>query len=177
MEYEHQLLWIIPNDNYIEKKLEDGKPIFYQFVLGDRDHRTKTTDFCKKYGFTGYPEGGSHTDWGKYFIELGFAVFFNSAVTIDKKYFGGIYLPKQLTSKQITFFEEQKKLFYDKYHTSSSFFDAAVLPDGNLSYRSTNGLRDLKIEAIINGKSPENGIDLFYEELELQKSKLTNIKK
>lgn len=175
MKYEQQLLWIIPNNNYIN--LEDGKPVCYPFVLGDKDHKKKAIDFCEEYGFTDFPVGGSHDDWGRYFTEKGFAVFFNSAVTIDNQYFGCWYLPKQLSMKQIDFMEEQKEFFYQKYNCHPSFFGVCVQPEGDLSYPSTNGLRILKIEAMINGKSTENAIDLFYEEISSQKEKLNNIRK
>lgn len=175
MKYEQQLLWIIPNGDYIN--LEDGNPICYPFVLGDKDHKKKAIDFCEEYGFTGFPAGGSHDDWGKYFTEKGFAVFFNSAVTIDNKYFGCWYLPKQLSLKQIDFIVEQRDFFYQKYNCHPSFFGVCVQPEGDLSYPSTNGLRILKIEAMINGKSIENGIDLFYEEISLQRERLNDIRK
>lgn len=177
MDYEKQLLWIVPNDEYSNKNLEDGKTVFYPHILGDRDHRTRLIDFCCQYGFTNYPEGGSHNDWGKYFTRLGFAIFFNSGVTVDNKYFGSIFLPIQLTNSQIDFFESQKELFYEKYHSNPGFFEAVVLPEGNLEYRSSNGFRDLKIEAIINGKPSNNGIDLFYDELASQKEKLGKFSK
>lgn len=177
MDYEKKLLWIIPNNEYNDRNLEDGKPIFYPFILGDRDHRIRTVDFCNQYGFTNYPEAGSHNDWGKYFTELGFSVVFNSAVTVDSKYFCSIFLPKQLTNNQIEFFESQKEMFYEKYHSNPGFFEAVVLPEGNLEYRSSNGFRDLKIEAIINGKPNNNGIDLFYDEINSQKEKLSRFGK
>lgn len=175
MKYEQQLLWIIPNGDY--ENLEDGNPIFYPFILGNRDHRNKAKDFCEKYGFTGFPEGGSHDDWGRYFTEKGFAVFFNSAVMIDDKYFGGWYLPKQLTMKQIEFVEDQKSFFVEKYNSHPSFFGVCVQPDGDLAYSSSNGFRNLKIEAMISGKAPNNAIDLFYDEISLQKEKLNGIRK
>lgn len=175
MKYEQQLLWIIPNNDYVN--LEDGNPVFYPFVLGDKDHKKKAIDFCEGYGFTNFPAGGSHDDWGRYFTERGFAVFFNSAVTIDSQYFGCWYLPKQLSLKQIEFIEGQKEFFYQKYNSHPSFFGVCVQPNENLNYPSTNGLRILKIEAMINGKDIDNAIDLFYEEISLQKEKLNGIRK
>lgn len=175
MKYEQQLLWIIPNDEY--EDLVDGDPVFYPFILGDRDHRNKAMDFCNEHNLTDFPEGGSHDDWGRYFTERGFAVFFNSAVMIDNKYFGSWYLPKQLSLKQIEFIEGQKEFFYQKYNSHPSFFGVCVQPDGDLAYSSSNGLRNLKIEAMINGKSSDNAIDLFYDEISLQKEKLNGIRK
>lgn len=175
MNYEQQLLWIIPNGDYIDRNLEDGRPVFYPFVLGITDHRDRAAEFCKEYGLNNYPEGGSHNDWGKYFIERGFVVFFNSAVTIDNKYFGSFFLPNQLTINQIDFLESQKEMFYEKY--DPTILKTVVKPDGDLEYKSSTGLRDLKIEAIINGKSTENGIDLFYDEINFQKERLNSIRK
>ena len=175
MKYEQQLLWIIPNGDY--ENLEDGNPIFYPFILGNRDYRDKATDFCKEYGFTDFPNGGSHDDWGRYFTEKGFAIFFNSAVMIDDKYYGCWYLPRKLTMKQVEFIESQKNFFEEKYNSHPSFFEVCVQPDGDLAYSSSNGFRNLKIEAIINGKAPNNAIDLFYNEISLQKEKLNGIRR
>lgn len=109
MKYEQQLLWIIPNGDY--ENLEDGNPIFYPFILGNRDHRNKAKDFC------------------------------------------------------------------EKYNSHPSFFGVCVQPDGDLAYSSSNGFRNLKIEAMISGKAPNNAIDLFYDEISLQKEKLNGIRK
>lgn len=177
MKNEQQLLWIIPNGDYTDRNLEDGIPVFYPFVVGDRDHGTRTTEFCKEYGFTDCPIGGSHDDWGKYFTSKGLAIFFNSGIKLDNEYFGCWYLPSQLTTKQIEFLENQKELFYEQYNKHPSFFRSLVKTDGELSYRSSNGFRDLKIEAMISGISLDNGIDIFYNEINLQKEKLNNIKK
>ena len=41
MEYEKQLIWIIPNNEYSENNLEDGRVAFFPFMTGDRDHRSR----------------------------------------------------------------------------------------------------------------------------------------
>jgi len=110
MEYEKQLIWIIPNNEYSENNLEDGRGTFFPFMTGDRDHRSRCQEFCEEHKLSNYPVGGSHDDWGKYLTERGFIVFFNSGVTIDNKYFGALYLPAQLTEKQINFLEDRKEL-------------------------------------------------------------------
>ena len=79
-------------------------------MTGDRDHRSRCQEFCDEHKLSNYPVGGSHDDWGKYLTERGFIVFFNSGVTIDNKYFGALYLPAQLTEKQINFLEDRKEL-------------------------------------------------------------------
>lgn len=174
MENERQLLWIIPNDEYNDRNLKDGDTIFYPFTVGDRDHGTRTTEFCDEYGFVNYPIGGSHNDWGKYLTDRGLAVFFNSGMKIDDKYFGCWYLPSQLTAKQIEFLESQKELFYEQYNTHPSFFRSFVKPEGDMGYKSPNGFRDLKLEAQINNQTTENGVDIFYNEINSQKEKLNN---
>ena len=110
MKYEKQLIWIIPNNEYSENNLEDGRGTFFPFMTGDRDHRSRCQEFCEEHKLSNYPVGGSHDDWGKYLTERGFIVFFNSGVTIDNKYFGALYLPAQLTEKQINFLEDRKEL-------------------------------------------------------------------
>ena len=102
MNIEKQLLWIIPNKDYNDRGLEDGKPILYPMEIGNSDHITKTQDFCTKYGLSNYPPlGGSHDDWGKYFTELGFAVVFNSGITIDNKYLRTIWSLLQTLSSAL----------------------------------------------------------------------------
>lgn len=44
-------------------------------------------------------------------------------------------------------------------------------------YKTTNGFRSLKLEAMIHGEPANNAIDLFYEEISLQKEKLNGIRK
>lgn len=171
MEYEKQLIWIIPNGEYENKNLEDGKGVFFSFMAGDRDHRFKCQDFCSEHHLENYPVGGSHDDWGKYFTKLGFVVFFNSGVMIDNKYFGGMYLPADLTEKQIEFLEARKELLEEKYYHSPSFLGIRVLASYPLDYKN-NGFRDLKIESIIENNPSDDAIELLYRELEKQKENL-----
>ena len=107
-------------------------------------------------------------------IENGFLVFFNSGMKLDNEYFGCWYIPSRLTSKQIEFLESQKELFYAQYNSHPSFFRSFVRPEGELEYKSSNGLRDLKLEALINNQPVENGIDIFYNEINFQKEKLNS---
>ena len=144
MEYEKQLIWIIPNNEYSENNLEDGRGTFFPFMTGDRDHRSRCQEFCEEHKLSNYPVGGSHDDWGKYLTERGFIVFFNSGVTIDNKYFGALYLPAQLTEKQINFLEDRKELLEEKYNHNTSFLGIRVLASTPLDYRN-NGFRDLQI--------------------------------
>lgn len=66
MEYEKQLIWIIPNNEYSENNLEDGRGTFFPFMTGDRDHRSRCQEFCEEHKLSNYSVGGSHDDWGKY---------------------------------------------------------------------------------------------------------------
>ena len=166
---EKQLLWIIPNSDYTDINLNDGEPIFFPYIIGTVDHGSRAKEFCINYNFTNYPPNNSHNDWGKYFTDKGFAVFFNSGVMLENKYFGCWYLPNELTIKQIDFLEKQKELFYEKYNSHPSFFRSFVNTDKDIGYQSPNGFRDLKIEALINNQTPNNGIDILYNEIVSQK--------
>lgn len=171
MEYEKQLIWIIPNNEYSENNLEDGRGTFFSFMTGDRDHRSRCQEFCEEHKLSNYPVGGSHDDWGKYLTERGFIVLFNSGVTIDNKYFGALYLPAQLTEKQINFLEDRKELLEEKYNHSPSFLGIRVLPSAPLNYRN-NGFRDLRIESIIENCPSDDAIVLLYKEVNSQKENL-----
>lgn len=171
MEYEKQLIWIIPNNEYSENNLEDGRGTFFPFMTGDRDHRSRCQEFCEEHKLSNYPVGGSHDDWGKYLTERGFIVFFNSGVTIDNKYFGALYLPVQLTEKQINFLEDRKELLEEKYNHNTSFLGIRVLASTPLDYRN-NGFRDLQIESIIENCPSDDAIVLLYKEVNSQKENL-----
>lgn len=171
MEYEKQLIWIIPNNEYSENNLEDGRGTFFPFMTGDRDHRSRCQEFCEEHKLSNYPVGGSHDDWGKYLTERGFIVFFNSGVTIDNKYFGALYLPVQLTEKQINFLEDRKELLEEKYNHNTSFLGIRVLASTPLDYRN-NGFRDLQIESIIENCPSNDAIVLLYKEVNSQKENL-----
>lgn len=171
MEYEKQLIWIIPNNEYSENNLEDGRETFFPFMTGDRDHRSRCQEFCEEHKLSNYPVGGSHDDWGKYLTERGFIVFFNSGVTIDNKYFGALYLPAQLTEKQINFLEDRKELLEEKYNHNTSFLGIRVLASTPLDYRN-NGFRDLQIESIIENCPSDDAIVLLYKEVNSQKENL-----
>lgn len=171
MEYEKQLIWIIPNNEYSENNLEDGRGTFFPFMTGDRDHRSRCQGFCEEHKLSNYPVGGSHDDWGKYLTERGFIVFFNSGVTIDNKYFGALYLPAQLTEKQINFLEDRRELLEEKYNHNTSFLGIRVLASTPLDYRN-NGFRDLQIESIIENCPSDDAIVLLYKEVNSQKENL-----
>lgn len=115
------------------------------------------------------PKLASHEIYARYFNQLGFAVVFNSGVTIDEKYFATIFLPERSTEKQIGFFYYKKNLFKDSYHESVSFFEAIVYSSQDLNYNSEcHGYRSLKIESIVNGENNKNGQELLYKELDRQ---------
>lgn len=140
-------------------------------MTGDRDHRSRCQEFCEEHKLSNYPVGGSHDDWGKYLTERGFIVFFNSGVTIDNKYFGALYLPAQLTEKQIIFLEDRKELLEEKYNHNTSFLGIRVLASTPLDYRN-NGFRDLRIESIIENCPSDDAVELLYREIASQRENL-----
>lgn len=168
MEIEKQSLWIISGDGV--QSIEDGETFFYKNKIGDKDHKENCRNVCEKLGLE-LPISESHDAYGEHFNRAGIAVVFNSAVTIDGKYFASMYLPEQLTARQIEFFENQRTLFYEKYNpllTESIFYTTK-----NKEYVSSKkNYRDLKIEKLINGVRATNNIDLFYEEIDRQKEEL-----
>lgn len=168
---ERQLLWIIPGDT--AGQLEDGKAIFYGSDSRDGEgHQKNCNEFCIKNGIDA-AFCSTHDDYGKLLSALGMIVVFNSGVTIDGKYFiGGMYLPEHLSEKQIEFLENKRELFKEKYHTNKSFFDIRVYTEESLLYKTTDGLRDLHIESIIEGKRTDDGQELLYREVERQKQAL-----
>ena len=179
MRKETELLWLIPNDQYEEKGLKDGEGLFYSKGVFTSDHREISRDFCKNYGFSNYPElGGSHPEWGKYFAERGILVFFNSGNRIDGKYQGQLYIPNNLTEKQIAFLENQKDLFENEY--SPNAVRVLICPDldTEYGYKLSFGMRDTKKEEYISGTPYDkvDGIYALYKEAERQKENL-NIRK
>lgn len=98
-------------------------------------------------------------------------MFFNSGVTIDNKYFGALYLPAQLTEKQINFLEDRKELLEEKYNHNTSFLGIRVLASTPLDYRN-NGFRDLQIESIIENCPSNDAVELLYREIASQRENL-----
>ena len=165
-----QRLWIIPGKGLEDHGLEDGVPVFYEGGIGNKEHRELMEDFCKKYNIDD-SFCNTHHECGKYLAFLGMIIFFNSG-NINGKRAGAFYLPRQLSMKQIEFFENRKDLLREKFHENISFFEARVLPSGELPYRTTDGLRDLKIESIIECRKSDNGQELLFRELKRQKEAL-----
>lgn len=165
---ENKLLWIIPGGGY---QLEDGTPITYDLdLVNKRDHPYYCKVFCEELAID-YTNCNSHKDFGRLLSSLGMIIVFNSALTVDDKYFCGIYLPEQLTENQITFLENISPLFQEKYHENVSFFGVEVytsLPE-NFSYKINNNCRNLHIESIISNNKTENGQKLLFKEIVCQK--------
>lgn len=168
---ETKLLWIIPGGGY---NLEDGNPITYDLDLANKkDH----PDYCKKFceeNRIDYSHCNSHKDFGKLLSSLGMIIVFNSALTIEDKYFCGIYLPEQMTENQIAFLENIRQLFKEKYHENTAFFGVKVYTSipKSFPYKIDNQCRDLHIESIISNDKNENGQELLYKEIESQKVSL-----
>lgn len=168
MEIEKQLLWIIAGGGV--SSLEDGETIFYKGGLGKDGHMANSKKFCEKY-MPCNPSSISYTGYAEYFCKNGLAVNFNSGKILNGKYHAVIYLPEQLTEKQIAFFEENKALFYEKY--DSDIVGVGVYTSKPLEYNSSHkNFRDLNIESIIRGDNINNNLDLLYNEIEHQKEEL-----
>jgi len=166
---ERQVLWIIPGKY---ENLEDGKGIYYESgIRGGAGHQEICHDFCEKYGIDD-TFCTTHTDYGKLFANLGMITVFNSSAPIDGKYFLAMILPEQMTEKQIEFLEARKEFFKEKYYENKSFFDIGVYTEESFSYKTTDGLRDLYIESIIEGRQTDDGQELLYREVERQKMHL-----
>lgn len=166
---ETKKLWIIPGDKL--EHLEDGKPVFYDFS----DHQESCSDFCKKYNINN-DSCTSHLAYAKLFTSLGMALVFNSGQKMDGYYFCGIYLPEELSEKQIEFFENSKEMFQEKYYSKAGFFTAKVASSVPLTYNTNDGFRDLTIESIIENRTNDNGQELLYIEVERQKEFLKQLK-
>lgn len=171
---EKSRLWMIPPAGYEDRGLQDGEGIFIGDII-NREHSDAFNNFSKEYSFQ-VPKLASHEVYARYFNQLGFAVVFNSGITIDEKYFATIFLPEQLTEKQILFFYDKKSLFEKSYHENVSFFEAIVYTSKDLKYNSVNkSYRSLKIESIINGEKNENGQELLYNELDRQLANISDL--
>lgn len=171
MEEETQRIWIIPGSGLEDKNLFDGKAVYYEDEIGNREHTIIMKKFCKEYGIDANLFCTTHIDYGKYLANLGIGVFFNGGL-MEGKYFGFFYLPANLTANQIEFFETKKQLFKDKFYENIGFFEARFLPEGDLDYKATDGFRNLKTESIIEGKPSNNGQELLYREIERQKANM-----
>ena len=171
MHEERQVLWIIQGND--DGLLEDGKPIYYSKELkGDGEgHQKNCQDFCRSYEIDN-SFCTTHVDYAKLLTALGMIVVFNSDVKLDGKHFLGMYLPEYLSEKQIVFLEERRELFKEKYHHENSFFEARIYSSSTLSYKTTDGFRNLYIESIIEQKRTDDGQELLYREVERQKQVL-----
>lgn len=168
---ELQSLWFIPGKGLEERGLNDGDAVCYEVTINDKDHRTRAVEFARKYGFD-ERFCLSYKDLGKYFANYGIAVVINIGKIAGKIALGGIYLPANPTEKQIEYFMVRKELFKEKFHEKISFFEPRVVPEGDLPYNQPEGLRDLRIESIIEGNPSDNGQELLFKELQRQKEVL-----
>lgn len=170
MKEELQRLWIIPGEGLEEKGLLDGKAKFYEFTIGARDHGELLKNFCEEYkldaGFC-----SSHTDYGKFFTTNGMILLINIGL-IDGKRGAVLYLPANMTEKQLDFLDNRKALFEECFHKDISFFDIGVLADTELLYKAPDGFRDLRIEGIIERNPSNDGQELLYREVDKQRANL-----
>lgn len=162
-----ELLWIIPNDQLEETEIEgkkfiDGEVRCFSKAIGE----AHIAFFSKLFDLLHIQKPNSWNDVTCSFelAKKGFCVIVNSGRPLDGKYFATIFLPKQMTYKQIKFFEENKDLFLEHFH--DNLLETAICTDEKLPYNSL--YRDLKIEKIIENRKCSN-IDMLYEEIERQK--------
>ena len=162
-----ELLWIIPNGDFEGEKIDgkeimDGEVISFSKKVGEAHFEF----FSKLFDKLGIEKPNSWNDvsCALKIAEKGFATVVNSGRPIDGKYFATIFLPKQMTFKQILFFEKNKNLFLENYH--DNLLETAIYADEKLPYNSS--YRDLKIEKIIEGKRNIRNIDMLYHEIENQ---------
>lgn len=169
---ETKLLWIIPGEGF---NLENGEPITYDVdLIKKKTHIDYCKEFCKSIGLNNI-DYNSHEDYGRFLSSLGMIVVFNSGRPMDGKYFCDIYLPEQMSEKQILFLEDCQTLFKEKYYEEITFFRVKVytsFPE-SFSYRIVNQCRDLKIENIISNCQIDNGQELLYREVMMQKGALS----
>ncbi len=172
---ETKLLWIIPGGGY---NLEDGAPITYDIdLINNKDHPERCKEFCEENGIDD-SYCSTHADYARLLNLLGMIVVFNSGRKVDGKYLCGIYLPEELTENQISFLEDTKELFKEKYYEDAGFFGVRVFTNHpeEFTYKITDKYRNLYYESIIANKECENGQLLLYEEVVRQKENLENRK-
>ncbi len=163
-----ELLWIIPNNDFEGVQIDgqefiDGKVVSFSKKIGE----AHLEFFSKLFDKLRIEKPNSWDDitCALKLAEKGFATVVNSGRPIDGKYFATIFLPKQMSLKQIEFFEENKSLLLENYH--DHLLEIAIYIDVKPPYNSS--YRNLKIEKIIEGKKEYSNLDMFYEELQKQK--------
>lgn len=165
---ETKLLWLLPGGGY---DLEEQGAITYDMDLVNKKvHPERCKEFCKEHNIND-SYCSTHEDYARLLTNLGIVVVYNSAVTIAGEYICSIFLPEEMTLSQITFLEDLKDLFQEKYYEDKSFFSPRVYTNfpKEYSYKITNHFRDLYIESIIANNPCKNGQQLLYQELERQK--------
>ncbi len=98
-----------------------------------------------------------------------------NAGKIDGKYAGFLYLPEKLSRKQIESFERLKSTFEKDFYHHPSFFGVSIYRiDTNIPYKVYfTKLKDLEEQ---RGVAVQDGIELFYQEIERQKEILAKTK-
>ena len=162
-----ELLWVIPYSKTLFLKNQNKE--IYSFP--QKMEKTHLDYFNVLFDHLDLPRPSKETDDAYAFIlaSYGYATVLNGAAPFDGKYFApGIILPEQLSSYQIQFFENVKKLFEDHYHLN--LMQTTIYTEQKLPYNSLH--RKLKIEAIINGEKEKNDFELLYDEIEKQKESI-----
>ena len=175
MKEEFKDLWIVAGLGMESVGLFNGTEEFYDLEIGRSEHKDLCEKFAKQYNIN-VSHCNSHEDFGKLFTSLGCIMLVNIG-NIDRKRACVIYLPPQMTEKQLAFLEDRKQLFYEKFHHNVSLFDFAVLSDRELEYCTNNGFRNLEIESIIENNPSKDGQVLLYREVERQKINLIEKKR
>lgn len=98
-----------------------------------------------------------------------------NAGKIDGKYAGFLYLPERLSRKQIESFEGLKSAFEKEFYHHPSFFGVSIYRiDTNIPYKVY--FTKLKEAEEQKGRIVQDGIELFYQEIERQKEILAKTK-
>lgn len=156
------LLWFFPGEN----NDLDGE-ILTKTKHGDvKQHIDLLKEFFLENQFP-LPKTFSVDGFALELAERNIAMLLNAGM-IDGKYAGFIYLPERLSRKQIETFERLKSTFEEKFYHHPSFFGASIYSiDTNIPYKVYFiKLKDLEGQ---KGIVVEDGIELFYQEIERQK--------
>jgi hypothetical protein len=170
------LLWIIPGDKTNENNLVDGQLITKTKQVEIKQHIDIIEKFQKEYHLP-IPSQFSIVGYAKTFCELGMVTLINMG-KIDGKYGAYLFLPEQLTPSQIETLEALRKTFEQEFYSVVNLFKSSVYSSTpNSAYKlKEQCFRDLYIESILDGKENKNGIELFYQEIEKQKTNTRKIK-
>lgn len=150
--------------------LNDGECISYNSNSNSEIHIDLAMRFLKEYNLDSNNTDISIEKIGEYLSSIGIISFINLGI-ISGKRAAIIYLPSNMTNKQIEFLESQKDMLSNSFYEDDTFFRTFVYPDREMDYKTTSGLRDLNLENKIYNKNM-NGQEIFYDEIKTQKENI-----